>query len=217
MRKVAVLAKEQELSADERKLLQLSYEGLVLPRRNSRAILQDLEQEEGAKEQRVAIIKKQRGVVEGELDELCQIMLHLIDTHLLPSASTTEASAFYLTMKGDSHRYLAEYKVDEARQTAVNQAMAAYTSAEEKACHLPPTSHTRLCLALNHSVFCYHIVKEPSLACFMAMLAYAMAVGTLDNHAVGDDYEATMLVIQRLKDNITHWTLEMNGNGETQS
>lgn len=62
-------------------------------------------------EKRVKLIQKYRTVVEKELDEVCGEILNLLDTFLIPSASTTEASVFYLKMKADYHRYLAEFKV----------------------------------------------------------------------------------------------------------
>ncbi|KXZ42233.1 hypothetical protein GPECTOR_177g228 [Gonium pectorale] len=118
-------------------------------------------------------------------------------------------------MKGDCHRYLAEYKVDEAWKTAVYQAMAAYTLAEEKACRLPPTNHIRLALALSFSIFYYRIVKEPLMACIMTKLALSKAVDDIDN--IGGNCMATIHVMKRLTDNLKKWGLEMNGDGETQS
>ncbi len=49
-------------------------------------------------------------MVEKELDEICGEILSLLDKYLVPSASTVEASVFYLKMKADYHRYLAEFK-----------------------------------------------------------------------------------------------------------
>ncbi len=62
-------------------------------------------------EKRVKLIQQYRTVVEKELDEVCGEILTLLDKYLIPSASTVEASVFYLKMKADYHRYLAEFKV----------------------------------------------------------------------------------------------------------
>jgi hypothetical protein len=59
----------------------------------------------------VKLIQSYRAVVEKELDEVCGEILGLLDQHLVPSATTVEASVFYLKMKADYHRYLAEFKV----------------------------------------------------------------------------------------------------------
>ncbi len=76
----------------------------------------DAAQSELAKgnEKRVKLIQSYRTVVEKELDDICGEILTLLDKHLIPSASTVEASVFYLKMKADYHRYLAEFKVRDA-------------------------------------------------------------------------------------------------------
>lgn len=67
----------------------------------------------------------------------------LLDKYLIPSASTTEAAVFYLKMKADYHRYLSEYKVDEAKTAAAELTLAAYKVAQEKADELPTTNPIR--------------------------------------------------------------------------
>ncbi|KAL4016631.1 hypothetical protein IC575_024283 [Cucumis melo] len=45
-------------------------------------------------------------------------ILQLLDSNLIPSASASESKVFYLKMKGDYHRYLAEFKVGDERKAA---------------------------------------------------------------------------------------------------
>ncbi|XP_050946896.1 14-3-3 protein 8-like [Cucumis melo] len=40
-----------------------------------------------------------------------RVVTTLLDSNLIPSASASESKVFYLKMKGDYHRYLAEFKV----------------------------------------------------------------------------------------------------------
>jgi 14-3-3 protein epsilon len=145
MKKVAVLANEHELTVEERNLLSVSYKNLVGSRRASWRILQSIEQSEAAKgnEKRVAMIKKYRGVVEGELDKICGEILDLLDKYLIPSAGNTEAAVFYLKMKADYHRYLSEYKTEDAKNTAAEMTLAAYKVAQDKADDLPTTNPIR--------------------------------------------------------------------------
>jgi 14-3-3 protein epsilon len=56
------------------------------------------------------MIREYRGKVESELSNICDGILHLLDTHLIPSSTSGESKVFYLKMKGDYHRYLAEFK-----------------------------------------------------------------------------------------------------------
>ena len=47
--------------------------------------------------------------IENELREICQAVLDLLDSRLIPSATTTDCKIFYLKMQGDYFRYLAEF------------------------------------------------------------------------------------------------------------
>lgn len=68
--------------------------------------------------------------VEKELSEICQSILELLDGHLIPSASTSESKVFYLKMKGDYHRYLAEFKTGHDRKEAAEHTLLAYKAAQ---------------------------------------------------------------------------------------
>jgi 14-3-3 protein epsilon len=57
-------------------------------------------------------------------------ILDLLDKHLIPSASTGESKVFYLKMKGDYHRYLAEFKTQEARKDSAEHTLLAYKAAQ---------------------------------------------------------------------------------------
>lgn len=171
MKKIAGMAGEQELSVEERNLLSVGYKNLVGARRASWRILQSVEQSEAAKgnDKRVKLIQKYRAVVEKELDNICGEILELLDTHLIPSASSTEAAVFYLKMKADYHRYLSEFKTEEERKDAAEKTLAAYAAAQDKAlAELPSTNPIRLGLALNFSVFYYEVMNEPEKACGLA-------------------------------------------------
>lgn len=216
MKKIAQGAREQELSVEERNLLSVAYKNLVGARRASWRILQSVEQSEQAKgnEKRVKLIQKYRTVVEKELDEVCGEILNLLDTFLIPSASTTEASVFYLKMKADYHRYLAEFKVDNDRKEAADKTLEAYKAAQDKAmAELPSTNPIRLGLALNFSVFFYEVLNKPEDACSLAKQAFDEAISDLDT--LGEDsYKDSALIMQLLRDNLTLWTSEMQDSGK---
>ncbi|KAL5712938.1 hypothetical protein ACHQM5_015060 [Ranunculus cassubicifolius] len=67
------------------------------------------QKEEGrGNEDRVTIIRDYRSKIETELSGICEGILRLLDTRLIPSVSSGDSKVFYLKMKGDYHRYLAE-------------------------------------------------------------------------------------------------------------
>lgn len=68
--------------------------------------------------------------VEKELSDICGSILQLLDEHLIPTASTGESKVFYLKMKGDYHRYLAEFKSGADRKEAAEHTLLAYKAAQ---------------------------------------------------------------------------------------
>jgi 14-3-3 protein len=68
--------------------------------------------------------------VEKELQDICISILDLLDNHLIPSASTGESKVFYFKMKGDYHRYLAEFKTQEQREESAKHTLEAYKKAQ---------------------------------------------------------------------------------------
>ena len=76
---------------------------------------------------------------------------------------------FYLKMKGDYYRYLAEVSVGDKLEDFKGKASDAYKHAQEAAEEGMPTTHPiRLGLALNFSVFYYEILNQPEQACALA-------------------------------------------------
>lgn len=119
---------------------------LVLPPNKSTELFQ------GA-EEKLEMIKNYRGQVEKELRDICSDILNVLDKHLIPCASTGESRVFYYKMKGDYHRYLAEFATGTDRKDAAENSLVAYKAASDIAMtDLPPTHPIRLGLALNFSV-----------------------------------------------------------------
>lgn len=58
----------------------------------------------------VDLIKGYRGKIEGELEGICNDVLTLLDTSLIPNSKNAEAKVFFLKMKGDYYRYLGEFQ-----------------------------------------------------------------------------------------------------------
>jgi 14-3-3 protein epsilon len=115
---------------------------------------------------------------------------------------------FYNKMKGDYHRYLAEFAAGNARKEAAENSLIAYKSASDIAVtELPPTHPIRLGLALNFSVFYYEILNSPDRACQLAKQAFDDAIAELDTLSE-DSYKDSTLIMQLLRDNLTLWTSE---------
>merc|ERR1712039_491740 len=163
MKKVAQMVDEKELSVEERNLLSVAYKNVIGARRASWRIISSIEQKEESKgnNDNATRIKKYRSVVEKELNEICNSILGLLDTYLIPSSTSGESKVFYLKMKGDYHRYLAEFKTGQERKEAAEATLHAYRSAQDISLEeLAPTHPIRLGLALNSSERACHLAKQ---------------------------------------------------------
>jgi len=218
MKKVAGL--DVELSVEERNLLSVAYKNVVGARRASWRIISSIEQKEenkpapDGKNPHLHLIKDYRNKVEKELSGICNDVLSVLDEHLIPSSTTGESKVFYYKMKGDYHRYIAEYATSGERKEAAENSLIAYKSSSEiAATDLPPTHPIRLGLALNFSVFYYEILNSADRACQLAKQAFDDAIAELDTLSE-DSYKDSTLIMQLLRDNLTLWTSDMQQDSE---
>merc|ERR1711881_333917 len=162
-----------------------------------------------ASEDKLKMIVTYRQQVEKELQEICGDILSVLDKHLIPCSDTGESKVFYYKMKGDYHRYLAEFAIANDRKEAAENALVAYKAASDIAMTELPTTHPiRLGLALNFSVFYYEILSSPDRACRLAKAAFDDAIADLDTLSE-ESYKDSTLIMQLLRDNLTLWTSDM--------
>uniref|UniRef100_A0A1A9ZW66 14-3-3 domain-containing protein n=1 Tax=Glossina pallidipes TaxID=7398 RepID=A0A1A9ZW66_GLOPL len=140
MRKVASM--DVELTVEERNLLSVAYKNVIGARRASWRIITSIEQKEENKgaEEKPVMIKTYRGQVEKELREICSDILNVLEKHLIPCATTGESKVFYYKMKGDYHRYFAEFATGSERKDAAENSLIAYKAASDIAMNAD-TSH----------------------------------------------------------------------------
>ncbi|CAL0317857.1 unnamed protein product [Lupinus luteus] len=211
----AAAADNEELTVEERNLLSVAYKNVIGARRASWRIISSIEQKEESRgnEDHVVIIRDYRSKIEDELSNICDGILKLLDSRLIPSAASGDSKVFYLKMKGDYHRYLAEFKTGTERKDAAENTLNAYKAAQDIANgELPPTHPIRLGLALNFSVFYYEILNSPDRACNLAKQAFDEAIAELDT--LGEEsYKDSTLIMQLLRDNLTLWTSDMQDDG----
>lgn len=214
MKKVA--NEDKELSVEERNLLSVAYKNVIGARRASWRIISSIEQKEESKgsEEKLPMIRSYRKDVEKELNDICNDILNVIEHHLIPAANQGESKVFYYKMKGDYHRYLAEFATGNDRKDAAEASLIAYKAASDIATtELPPTHPIRLGLALNFSVFYYEILNSPDRACRLAKAAFDDAIAELDTLSE-ESYKDSTLIMQLLRDNLTLWTSDMQTEAE---
>ncbi|CAE7734569.1 BMH2 [Symbiodinium sp. CCMP2592] len=221
MKRVACMG--SELNLDERNLFSVAYKHAVGARRQAWRAVNTLEKREAAASKGAAIlelVQKYREKVETELANKCREALKILFEELIPKAGTSDSKVFYLKMKGDYHRYLAEFATGEMHSKCAQEAHDAYQSSSEAAISdLPPTHPVRLGLALNFSVFYYEVFSSPEKACLLAKAAFDDAMAVMDS-LDEDSYKDSAAIMQLLRDNLTLWTSDMQnphkeGDGTT--
>jgi len=218
----AVAQTNTELTVEERNLLSVAYKNVIGARRASWRIISSIESKEEnrpsdqRKESKVQCMKDYRCKVEAELNETCNDVLEILDKNLIPAAQTDESKVFYYKMKGDYFRYLAEFAVNDERKSAAENSLQAYKVAQETAARgLAPTHPIRLGLALNFSVFYYEILNSAERACKLAKAAFDDAIAELDT-LNEESYKDSTLIMQLLRDNLTLWTSDIQGEEDKQ-
>merc|ERR1712032_220396 len=206
MEKVGISS--EELTVEERNLLSVAYKNAVGSRRAAWRIITSVEQKERSKgnQANADFAVEYCSKVEKELQTICDTILGLLDQKLIPRTPSGESKVFYVKMKADYYRYIAEFTSGDKRSKASQDAKEAYevaTAVAEK--DLVVTHPIRLGLALNYSVFMYEVLNQPEEACKMARIAFESAIAELDNVAE-ESYKDSTLIMQLLRDNLTLWT-----------
>lgn len=207
MKSVAVL--DEDMSEDDRNLLSVAYKNVVGARRSSWRVVSSNQTQKSDYKQ--SLVTEYKTTIEKELKSICWDVLKLLDDHLISKAKEAQSKVFYLKMKGDYFRYLAEVATDEEKNKIIEDSEKAYTAAFEiSKSEMPPTHPIRLGLALNFSVFYYEILDVPDKACQLAKGAFDEAIAELDTLSE-DSYKDSTLIMQLLRDNLTLWTSDTQG------
>jgi len=203
-----------ELSNEERNLLSVAYKNVVGARRSSWRVVSSIEGKAEGSDKKQQMAKEYREKIEKELKDICHDVLGLLDKFLIANATAPESKVFYLKMKGDYFRYLAEVAAGEEKATIIADSQEAYKKAFDISKEgMQPTHPIRLGLALNFSVFYYEILNSPEQACKLAKTAFDEAIAELDSLSE-DSYKDSTLIMQLLRDNLTLWTSDNQGDGE---
>ena len=204
-----------DISNDERNVLSIAYKHLVGERRNAWRIVSAMEKGYEESDFRKKVAHDYRSEIAAEQRSICEEVLFLIESYLLPNTPDFESKIVYLKMKGDYYRYLAEVKDgDETRNKDVKESQSAYEEAYllSKG-QMPPSHPIHLGLALNYSVFHYEILDQTEKACEIASSAFDLAVENQDEQEglipSDDNQKDTMLILQLLRDNLTLWISEI--------
>jgi hypothetical protein len=133
----------------------------------------------------------------------------MINAKVLAKPCDGESKAFFVKMVGDYYRYIAENAKGALMEEVKQNALKAYNEANKVV--LPPCNPIKLGLALNFSVFHYEVMKNHKTACELADQALQEALDKIDE-LEEDDFRDAKSIIELLKENLTLWKDEAEGN-----
>lgn len=84
----AVAQQPQELSVEERNLLSVAYKNVIGSRRASWRVISSIEQK--GEQERLPLIREYKAKIEDELLEICNDILSIIETELIPNSTSEE-------------------------------------------------------------------------------------------------------------------------------
>ena len=208
-------SRDKDLNSDERNLLSIAYKNSISGLRSALRTIMAYENKEKKKENSTFLpyIQEYRKKVEDELTKTCKNVLKVIDEDLLKKAEDDEAKVFYVKMKGDYNRYIAEYAEGDLKKQVSDDALKSYDEATEIAKTLPVLNPIALGLALNFSVFYYEVINDHKKAIEIAKAAVDKADKELPNiDEDADENRDTVSIYNLLKENLDMWVNEEEGD-----
>ena len=142
---------------------------------------------------------------------MCNNVLNILDSYLLKRAEDAEAKVFYLKMKGDYNRYIAEYAQGDLKDKVSQAALDSYDAASKDASNLSPIHPISLGLALNFSVFHYEVMGDHDKACSIARDILDVAneeMKKIEEPDENENHRDAMSIINLLRENLDMWKME---------
>lgn len=196
-----------DVSSDERNLLSVAFKNLISSKRTAWRTIAAIEQNPKYSKFGDSLAAYKKKIEEG-LYRDCESIIDLIRTKVLSKPIQDEAKAFFVKMVGDYYRYIAETAQNEKLEQVKQEALKAYTEANQIS--LPPCNPIKLGLALNFSVFYYEVMKDHKKACLLADESLQAALDKIDDLGE-DDFRDAKSIIELLKENLTLWKEEEEG------
>jgi len=203
-------SKGGEVNADERNLLSVAFKNLISSKRAACRTISAIESNPKYSKFNGALMQY-KGQIEEQLRADCQKIIDMISNRVLSGSCSDEAKAFFVKMVGDYYRYIAENAKDGLLEEVKQKAKAAYEQANS--IDLPACNPIKLGLALNYSVFNYEVLKDHSKACELADNALQSALDKIDE-LEEDDFRDAKSIIELLKENLTLWKEEEEGDNQ---
>jgi len=194
----------KEMSQEERDLLSVAFKNVVGQLRGANRTVH-IPSDHKFRD----LAQHYKSQLERELTEFCTSALDLFENMLVKVCQNTYvAKVFQLKLVADYYRYLAEFSTKKEYSTKATKCYKQALELAER--NLEATHPIRLGVALNFSVCFHEVLNDTKQACQLAKTAFNHAIAKLDDL---DEllYKDSTLLMQLLRDNLTLWTADSNG------
>lgn len=219
MKRIAAMG--AELSLEERRMFAVAYKNSVSVCRDAlRSVKRselELSKSGRARQDDIEAVKGYYSRLGAELNDKCNDVLEILGKDLLPTASTADGKIFFQKLKGDYHRYLAEFASGDSFAKHSSEAKETYQAAlslAEK--ELAPKDQLRLGLALNFSIFLHEVmsvVDESSRLQAVVTAKNAYDAGLREYNRSNQKDDEALKHLYTLRGNIDLWTAKDDGTG----
>jgi 14-3-3 protein epsilon len=209
-----VKLKETELTVEERDIFVTCYRYYISEKRtNWRQMYKLEEKEKDAKSKFISIMNEIKLKYEEFIIKACEKLIFLINTYIINKTQSNEGRAYFLKVKADHYRYMAEITYGQVLYKNRQNALQYYKEAYAQALYLSPLNCIRLGIALNYSVFFYEVLSNSinSLAVATEALNEALSeLKTYSEEGMEDDkIKDSLIIIDQMKSNIHSWYTEL--------
>ena len=198
--------KKDDLNKDEKNIFYKSFKNIINSKRSAWRSADYMEEKE-KNDERIAMIKNYKDILEKDIYDVCKNVIALINNFLLTKTILDESKIFFLKMKADYYRYLSEFQSLIENKNYLDESEKNYKNAIELSQNISWINPTKLGLYLNYSVFYYENKKDTKKAIQIAKEAIKRKKKYSDKLKEEEDKDAEMS-IQTLKENINYWEQE---------
>ena len=205
--------KEGEFSLEEREIFVSAYKNFIS---HKRAAWRKLYKKENKlmteKNKNSNIITEIKKKYEEIIFKANEKLIYIINTHIFPKIKSVDGKTFFLKVKADHYRYMAEISFGPELKNHRQNSYKFYKEAFSNSLLLNPLNTIRLGVALNYSVFFYDVLSNTIQSIMIATSSLNEALKEMklyDDEGLQDEKLKDALdIIKIIKDNVHQWSKE---------
>lgn len=202
--------KESEFTIEERDLFVNAYKSFISQKRSAwRSLYKKENKFIETKNKNSNLISEIKTKFEDIIFKANEKLIYIINTYIFPKLKSMDGKTFFLKVKADHYRYMAEISFGPDLKSHRQNSYKFYKEAFSSSLMLNPLNTIRLGVALNYSVFFYEVLSNTIQSIMIATSSLNEALKELkmyDEESLQDEKLKDALdIIKLIKDNVHQW------------